>query len=404
MKKVWIALATVALVLGVAAPTSAVQVQPGTHGVKLNVLFIGAHPDDEAGDIAAFGTWAQYSGMKTGVVTITHGEGGGNAVGPETGPALGVIREAEERRAVGKAGINNIFYLDTVDFFYTVSSPLTEQMWGHDRTLSRIVRLVRETRPDIIITMDPAPSPGNHGNHQYAARLAVEAYNAAADPSMFPDQLAAGLKAWDVKRIFTPTSGFFSPPFGPSCASQLNPAQNVNVFGVYQGLPSARFPGESWLQVEFDAFGEYATQGFPSGLVADPNFIWCAQFTQIASRVPFGHRATAINGVFQGASVPAPPAITGTKSLPLGTELWITTDTFDVVAGQPFNLTVHAKGAADNPLVGVNKALLRLPSGWTATGSGVFPGAITNSHERTATFSVTPNGAPYRAASRSGRF
>src|SRR5215467_3541437 len=74
---------------------------PKPEPVKLNVLFIGAHPDDEAFTIPAFGQWLEDHGLKTGVVTITRGEGGGNAVGPEEGPALGIIREAEERRAVG---------------------------------------------------------------------------------------------------------------------------------------------------------------------------------------------------------------------------------------------------------------------------------------------------------------
>ena len=187
--------------------------------VKLNVLFIGAHPDDEAFTIPAFGQWAEDHGLSTGVVTITRGEGGGNAVGPEEGPALGILREGEERRAVGKAGIDNIFYLDTVDFYYTVSAPLTEQIWGHDTTLERVVRLVRETKPDVIVTMDPSPSPGNHGNHQYAARLATEAFYAAADPSRFEDQLKdEHLDTWDVKRLFRGgASG--SGPSGSDCAS-----------------------------------------------------------------------------------------------------------------------------------------------------------------------------------------
>ena len=101
--------------------------------MKLNVLFVGAHPDDEAFTIPAFGQWDEDHGLKTGVVTITRGEGGGNAVGPEEGPALGLLREGEERRAVGMAGIENIFYLDTVDFYYTVSAPLTRADLGPRR-------------------------------------------------------------------------------------------------------------------------------------------------------------------------------------------------------------------------------------------------------------------------------
>ncbi len=203
MKRLGLLLTMVAMLLvGLAGPESAgASVQ--TKFVKLDVLFIGAHPDDEAFTIPAFGQWNEYAGLETGVVTITRGEGGGNAVGPEEGPALGILREAEERRAVGKAAIENAFYLDAVDFYYTVSSPLTEQIWGAETSLEKIVRLVRETRPEVIVTMDPAPSPGNHGNHQYAARLAVEAYEAAADPTRFPKQLREpGVDTWNVKRLF----------------------------------------------------------------------------------------------------------------------------------------------------------------------------------------------------------
>ena len=75
-----------------------------------------------------------------GMENVTRGEGGGNAVGTEEGPALGLIREREERDAVGKAGIEHIYNLDKVDFYYTVSAPLTEETWGYDDTLARVVR------------------------------------------------------------------------------------------------------------------------------------------------------------------------------------------------------------------------------------------------------------------------
>ena len=68
--------------------------------VDLDVLFVGAHPDDEAFGLAVYGAWGEELGVRTGVVTITRGEGGGNAAGPEEGPPLGLLREAEERRAV----------------------------------------------------------------------------------------------------------------------------------------------------------------------------------------------------------------------------------------------------------------------------------------------------------------
>lgn len=109
--------------------------KPGQDGsaADLDVLFIGAHPDDEASRLSTYGQWNEEYGVETGVVTITRGEGGGNAVGPEEGPALGLIREAEERRAVSRAGVTDVYNLDEVDFYYTVSAPLTGEVWGEDR-------------------------------------------------------------------------------------------------------------------------------------------------------------------------------------------------------------------------------------------------------------------------------
>ena len=88
--------------------TTPAAAQANSRAVNLDMLFIGAHPDDEASGLSTYGQWNEYDGVRAGVITITRGEGGGNAVGPEEGPALGLLREAEERRAVARAGITNI--------------------------------------------------------------------------------------------------------------------------------------------------------------------------------------------------------------------------------------------------------------------------------------------------------
>jgi hypothetical protein len=81
-----------------------------------DVLFVGAHPDDEFWNLSTFGQWKEDYGVTTGVVTIMRGEGGGNAVGLDDGAVLGLIREVEERAATALVGIDNIFYLDKPDF------------------------------------------------------------------------------------------------------------------------------------------------------------------------------------------------------------------------------------------------------------------------------------------------
>ena len=64
-------------------------------------------------------------------------------------------------------------------------------------------RLDGTIRPDVIVTMNPAPYPGQHGHHQAAGVLATEAFTAAADPRRFPEQLTKeGLSIWQVRKLY----------------------------------------------------------------------------------------------------------------------------------------------------------------------------------------------------------
>ncbi|MFJ6196146.1 sugar-binding protein [Micromonospora sp. NPDC092111] len=351
--------------------------------VDLDVLFVSAHPDDEAGSLATLGQWKEKYGAKAGVVTITRGEGGGNAVGLEEGPPLGIIREREERTAIGRAGVENLYNLDRVDFWYTASAPLSERIWGHDDTLAQIVRVIRQTRPEIIMTMNPSPTPGNHGNHQQAARFAAEAFHAAADPAAFPEQLRTeGLTPFRAAK-FLRTGGTGSSAAGPRCAASFTPTVPTDqVFGVWEGTPSST--GKTWAEIEVDARREYVTQGWAGTAAAptDPAAIRCDFYTLVDSRVPYDPTDTSPEAILRGSVLP--PAAGG---LPADTELYLTTDRFDLAPGETVEVTAHVR-AAGRALTAPRVAL-RLPTGWTATGSGRIQGAVPRGQERTATFTVT---------------
>ena len=132
-----------------------------------------AHPDDDTSIIGPCGVWHQRYGVKCGIIMVTRGEGGGNAVGTEIGPALGLRRENEDRVAHYRSGTVDIFNLDRVDFFYNQSAPLTQFFWGDDETLRRVTRIIRMTQPDIYIGFTPTLAAG-HGNHQQAGRYIWE--------------------------------------------------------------------------------------------------------------------------------------------------------------------------------------------------------------------------------------
>lgn len=357
-----------ALALLPSAPAVAAAASPSaTAGgaaapVDLDALFVGAHPDDEAFTLSTLGQWKEDHDVRTGVVTVTRGEGGGNAVGPEEGPALGLLREAEERTAVGKAGVSEVFNLDDVDFYYTVSAPLTDRVWGGD-TLEKVVRLVRQTRPEILLTMDPAPTPGNHGNHQEAARLAVEAFYAAGDPKAFPEQISReGLRPFAPARLLTGGARGTSQT-GPACASTFRPANAAqNAYGVWSGRASTGL-GRTWAAVERDAQRTYASQGwagFPD-VPSDPAQLGCDFFTQVDARVPFpapdSPAAAAPTAILDGALTRA----AGTA--PLGTRFGLRTGSFDVRPGTPFTVEVTATAPPGEPL-GRSSVTLSVPEGW----------------------------------------
>ncbi|MEJ7837611.1 MAG: sugar-binding protein [Thermomicrobiales bacterium] len=353
----------------------------------LDVLFIGAHPDDEAFALATYGQWNEYNDVEVGVITVTRGEGGGNAAGPEEGPALGIIREAEEREAVSAAGIEHIYNLDKVDFYYTVSAPLTADVWGYEETLEQVVRVIRQTKPEVITTMNPSPTPGNHGNHQEAARLAVGAYAVAGDPTQFPDQITVeGLEPWTPSKLYQGGATGEGTP-GPDCASTYVKAEESDqVIGVFSGTVSEANDGRSWAAVARDGQRKYVSQGwsvFPD-MPTDPNELTCGFFTLIDSRVPYTIDSAETTAALEGALV------TSEGGLELGTQFYLQVDNYEVLAGQPFTATAHVVSNAFWPNVAV-----AVPEGWTVVGEGDL---VEVDGEWTQDFTITP---PVDAAANS---
>lgn len=387
-----------AAILALTAPSAQATAQRGPTppdattqngpAADLDVMYIGAHPDDEASTLSTFGQWGADHDIRTGVITITRGEGGGNAVGEEEGPALGLLREAEERTAVGKAGITDIFNLDDVDFYYTVSEPLTREVWGHQDILGKVVRIIRTTRPEVLVTMNPAPSPGNHGNHQEAARLTIEAYRLAGDPKAFPEQITKeGLKPFSPDRVFT-RSAAGTQADGPQCAQGFAPTDpSQTVYGVWGGATAP--DGRTWAAIEREAQRVYASQGwagFPD-VPADPNAIGCDYFTLVDSRAPLPVSGTAAQFTGHAPLDGSLVAIEG--GLPLGTRLDVAADRFRVLPGSAFEVSVKVSAPAGSGL-GEASARIELPAGWSATGSGSL-GNVAAGATRTATFTVTPS-------------
>ena len=60
----------------------------------VTVLHTTAHPDDEDGALLAW--LSRHQGVRTGLLTLTRGEGGANLIGPELYDALADLRQCRQ--------------------------------------------------------------------------------------------------------------------------------------------------------------------------------------------------------------------------------------------------------------------------------------------------------------------
>jgi LmbE family N-acetylglucosaminyl deacetylase len=176
---------------------------------KLNVLgsvlYVAAHPDDENTRLLAY--LANGKLYRTGYLSLTRGDGGQNLIGDEQGIDLGLIRTQELLSARRIDGAEQ-FFSRAFDFGFSKSPEEAFKFWGHDKILSDVVWVIRKFRPDVIITRFPTTGEGGHGHHTASAILAGEAFEAAADPTKFPEQLTQGVTVWQAKRLLWNTFNF----------------------------------------------------------------------------------------------------------------------------------------------------------------------------------------------------
>src|ERR1039457_2973820 len=161
------------------------------------VLMIAAHPDDEQTAVLAY--FARGRHMRTAYLSLTRGEGGQNLIGSEQGAQLGIIRTQELLAARQIDGAEQ-FFTRAIDFGFTRTADETLQKWGHDRILSDVVWVIRRYRPDVILLGFSGTPRDGHGQHQTSAILGKEAFTAAADPKMFPEQLKY-VQVWQARRL-----------------------------------------------------------------------------------------------------------------------------------------------------------------------------------------------------------
>jgi mycothiol conjugate amidase Mca len=235
------------------------------------LMAVHAHPDDEC--ISTGGILARYSaaGVRTVLVTCTDG-----AVGEISDPALATpenlaevrSRELDESvRILGVRRLAKLGYRDSgMQGTADNDNPASFHQADFDGAVARVVRLMREERPDVVVTYDENGGYG-HPDHIRAHQVAVAAFSAAGDAARFPDAGAP----WSPAKLYyavIPRSGFkrfaellreagIEPPFPPPSEEG---GDTSPPFGVSDDRVTTIVDVHDYVDAKHSALAAHATQ------------------------------------------------------------------------------------------------------------------------------------------------
>ncbi|SRR5579875_371366 len=158
------------------------------------LLTVHAHPDDESSKGPA--TVARYhdQGVHTVLVCCTGGEEG-DILNPAMDRPEVKATMAEHRRRELEAATSIIGYDEVVMLGYRDSGmpgseanqhPDSFAMAPLDEAVGRLVEVIRRVRPQVIVTYPDEQSRYPHPDHLRVHEISVLAFDAAADPSAYP--------------------------------------------------------------------------------------------------------------------------------------------------------------------------------------------------------------------------
>ena len=232
---------------------SEIQLALNKLNVLGSVLYVAAHPDDE--NQVVIGYMSQTRLMNTGYLSLTRGDGGQNLIGPEIRELLGVVRTQELIQARRLDGSQQ-FFTRAIDFGYSKTADETLELWDKDKILADVVWVIRQFRPDVIITRFPPDERAGHGHHTTSGLLAAEAFDIAGDAQQFPEQLRY-VAPWQPTRLYLNDFTWFTNNIDSVAA--VNDSVFATNMGVYHPLL-----GQSVTEIAARSRSKHESQGFGS--------------------------------------------------------------------------------------------------------------------------------------------
>jgi len=216
-----------------------------------------AHPDDETN--ALFAMFTHGMGLRSIDLQNNRGGGGQNEIGPELFRDIAVLRTSELLAAHRLDGAEQ-YFTRAIDYGYSFDPQEVISKWGWHDIVGDYVRLIRELRPDVVLTMNIQGRGGDRA-HEATTILVHEAWKAAGDPAMYPEQLREGLRPWQPKKLYfaapppRPAEGRGGAGRGRGAAAQDTTLTRVDT-AVYDPLL-----GRTYSDIGADARGNHKCQG-----------------------------------------------------------------------------------------------------------------------------------------------
>jgi len=236
------------------------------------LLGIFAHPDDEGGMGGAFLKY-EMEGVETGLIVATRGEVGEiSDLALATPENLGQVREGEMRAAAEVLKLQHLWFLGYRDSGMAGTpenqDPRSFAQASSADVVSKLVAIIREFRPQVIVTFDETGGYG-HPDHIAIYRHTTSAFYAAADAAQYPELGPAHSVA---KLYYTsfPRSAiramadWMRSQNYQGSFSRLDPEK----LGVPDELISVRLDAEPWWETKGRSWSMHRTQMDPNSPMA----------------------------------------------------------------------------------------------------------------------------------------
>jgi LmbE family N-acetylglucosaminyl deacetylase len=300
-------------------------------GTTASLMMIVAHPDDEDGALLTY--LSRGLGVRCTLFTLTRGEGGQNAMSADSYDALGIIRTNELLKADEYYGAKQLWGTEA-DFGFSKTQEEAFARWGHDRVLYDAVLAVRRERPQILVSTFVGGITDGHGQHQVSGEIVQEVFKAAADPTVFPEQLKEGLQPWQPLAVYSMVplapvteKGMFDYATGKWAAAKFH---NYVTGEWTNGVPTTDVTipvgdrdatlGRSYQQIAREGWGEQKSQyGGANPALSGPATTSYHLWAVASSAKPTEAAGASNDSLFRNARVNVDTSIRGLVRLAPGT-------------------------------------------------------------------------------------